>query len=400
MGMINWLRGHSFDFVQRNQLVYNTCWEDPRLDQAALELSGDDVLLTITSAGCNALDYALRGPRRIIAVDLNPRQNALLELKIAAIRELEFEQFFALFGVGRLRDFPAVYESQLRPQLTPSARQYWDRRQSFFDGNGRGGSFYFRGASGYFAWLINWYIDRIAKIRDALEAAFAAPTLDSQRAIYETSLHEAFWRPYLRWFLRRDATLSLLGVPRPQRDQVDRDHSGGVAAFIEDSLRAVFADLPLWDNYFWLVYLKGSYSRHCCPDYLREQNFKRLKAGLVDRIEIHNTSVADYLEQVDEPVTRFVLLDHMDWLSATHCPELIREWQAIHRAAAPGARLLWRAAGEAISSTAWKLWFAGGGKRVGEMLRYNRELAARLHAARSCSYLRQLLYRRHGRVIE
>ena len=31
----------------------------------------------ITSGGCNALDYLLDEPRRIYAVDMNPRQNAL-----------------------------------------------------------------------------------------------------------------------------------------------------------------------------------------------------------------------------------------------------------------------------------------------------------------------------------
>ena len=53
-----------------------------------LELGPDDNVLVITSAGCNALDYALAGPRHVYAVDLNPRQNALLELKKAAIRAL------------------------------------------------------------------------------------------------------------------------------------------------------------------------------------------------------------------------------------------------------------------------------------------------------------------------
>jgi S-adenosylmethionine-diacylglycerol 3-amino-3-carboxypropyl transferase len=46
-------------------------------------LRDQDKLLVITSAGCNFLDYALTGPRRILAVDANPRQNALLELKFA-----------------------------------------------------------------------------------------------------------------------------------------------------------------------------------------------------------------------------------------------------------------------------------------------------------------------------
>ena len=42
----------------------------------------------ITSAGRNALDYALLAPRRIHAVDASPRQTALLELKLARERAM------------------------------------------------------------------------------------------------------------------------------------------------------------------------------------------------------------------------------------------------------------------------------------------------------------------------
>ena len=81
----DWFDRRLFELVHRHNLVYNTCWEDPRLDRVALDLGPDDTLLVVTSAGCNVLDYALTGPRRIHAVDMNPRQNALLELKLAAI---------------------------------------------------------------------------------------------------------------------------------------------------------------------------------------------------------------------------------------------------------------------------------------------------------------------------
>ena len=64
------------------------------MDREVLGLGADDELVLITSAGCNALDYALDAPRRIHAVDMNFRQNALLELKLAAIRNLEHDEFF------------------------------------------------------------------------------------------------------------------------------------------------------------------------------------------------------------------------------------------------------------------------------------------------------------------
>ena len=73
-----------FHHVHGGQLIYNACWEDPRIDRALMRLDGDSRVVMITSAGCNALDYLLDGPAEIHAVDVNYRQNALLELKRAS----------------------------------------------------------------------------------------------------------------------------------------------------------------------------------------------------------------------------------------------------------------------------------------------------------------------------
>src|SRR5262245_49868960 len=167
-----------FRFVHQRNLVYNTCWEDPRLDREALDLGPLDRVLVITSAGCNALDYALEGPEHIHAVDLNVRQNALLELKLAGIRRLDYERFFARFGRGRLPGARWVYESELRSDLGPPARAYWDRHIDFFSGSGWRRSFYFRGTSGMIARLVNGYLDGIAGVRDQLEAILGASSID------------------------------------------------------------------------------------------------------------------------------------------------------------------------------------------------------------------------------
>ncbi|MCB1800041.1 MAG: DUF3419 family protein, partial [Gammaproteobacteria bacterium] len=117
MPLSNWISGRVFKFVHGNNLVYNTCWEDPRLDRQALELTSSDRVLVITSAGCNALDYALTGPAHVYAVDMNPRQNALLELKMTGIRNLQYDDFFELFGHGYHPRAAAIYQSALRSAL-------------------------------------------------------------------------------------------------------------------------------------------------------------------------------------------------------------------------------------------------------------------------------------------
>ena len=217
-----------FRLCHGSQLVYNTCWEDPRLDRIALQIGGDDRVLVITSGGCNALDYLLDEPARVYAVDVNPRQNALLELKLAGIRALDHDTFFALFGRGYLEDWRQVYNKELRDQLSAKARGYWDAKGWMLSSRWRRGSFYYRGSSGLFAWLINLYIDRVRKLREAVEALFEASTLDEQRHIYESLIKPVLWGRMIRWLTRRDLALAMLGVPRSQRQQIDSCYPGGI----------------------------------------------------------------------------------------------------------------------------------------------------------------------------
>jgi len=62
MTLASWFDGIWFNCIYGHNLVYNTCWEDPRLDRVALNLGAEDTLLVITSAGCNTLDYAWATP--------------------------------------------------------------------------------------------------------------------------------------------------------------------------------------------------------------------------------------------------------------------------------------------------------------------------------------------------
>jgi S-adenosylmethionine-diacylglycerol 3-amino-3-carboxypropyl transferase len=372
---------HVFQFVHGKNLVYNTCWEDPRLDRVALELSPSDRIVMITSAGCNALDYALQAPAAVHCVDMNFRQNALLDLKIAGIRSLEYGEFWEMFGRGRLPNHQQNYTTRIRPLLPETSRRYWDKHIRFFNGRGWCDSFYFCGTSGKFARMVNSYVDKVARVRPDVERLLNARSIDEQRELYFGKLRGAVWTRFIRWAVGRDATLSLLGVPLPQRRQVERGYPGGIVQFIEDCLESVFTRLPIHDNYFWRVYMTGEYTPECCPEYLKPENFAALKGGLVDRVSTHTCTILQFLRQSDVPVTRYVLLDHMDWLSTHRFLDLQEEWQAILDRAAPKARILWRSGGlqtdfvDRVQATV-----NGRPIRVGEILKFNTRLASELHA--------------------
>ncbi len=370
-----------FNLVHRSNLVYNTCWEDPRLDHVALELTPDDTVLVITSAGCNALDYAIKGCQHVYAVDVNPKQNALLELKQAAVRALEYDDFFSMFGRGRLENYAEVYKTKLRPQLSPSARSFWDSRKRFFSGKGRRPSFFFYGTSGMFAWLINIYIDRVKKIRPAVNELLAATSVEQQREIYEKHhLKKTLWTSFLKWAMKRDTTLAMLGVPRSQRRQLDQQYPGGILQFVIDSIDIVCTQLPLSDNYFYRVYLTGEYTPECCPTYVTPEGFAKLKAGAVDKVTTHTNTILDFLNGTKSSISRYILLDHMDWLAEVKPKILAAEWQAIVDRAAPQTRILWRSAGTSVRFVdPISVQRDGETTTLGQLLTYNTELAKELH---------------------
>lgn len=333
-----------FDVIYSRSLVYNTSWEDPAVDRLALDLGADDTVLVITSAGCNALDYALTGPRRVHAVDANPRQNALLELKLAGIRHLAFDDFFALFGGGGHPRFREMYLDVLRRDLSPFAQHFWDRRQHWFGHIDARGSFYYFGLSGIVARTFRYFFAVKPRLRHGLDQLLDARTMDRQREVYDSMVARALWTPYVSWALSRQLTMSMLGVPHPQRKEVERQHAGGIGGFVREAVEYVVRQLPIWTNYFWTLYLRGRYTRDNCPEYLRRDNFLALKAGGIDRVRIHTCTVTDFLQRTQERITKYVLLDHMDWMSSYQPRALVEEWNAILDRAAPGARVILRSA--------------------------------------------------------
>jgi len=149
------------------QIIYNVAWEDPRIDAELLDIGADDVILMLTTGGCNVLDMLLEGPKKIVAADLNPRQNALLELKVVAAQNLEYEQFFQLFAKSNEALFRELYATKLRPSLSAPAREFWDSNQAFFK------AVFWSGASGFAAYLV-LSIAKVLGVGGLIAGAWAA----------------------------------------------------------------------------------------------------------------------------------------------------------------------------------------------------------------------------------
>lgn len=335
-----------FDRVHSSTLIYNTCWEDPRLDRQLLALQPDSRLVMITSAGCNALDYLLDDPAEIHAVDVNPRQNALLELKIALIEHGNHAELFRLFGEGVRPDFRNLLE-QLAPRLQPYAKKFWDSKHYYFESTRVNPSFYYRGAAGLVAWVL---LQGLAKtnptVRDLTEHLVNAETLERQSELYDR-LQAPLWNAFNSWLLNQPFTMAMLGVPRPQIRIIEATFPGGISGYIRSKVQYVLTKLPMRDNYFWRVYATGRYTAECCPNYLLAKHFTALRER-TGRVKTHSTTVANFLRQNPGEYSHYVLLDHQDWLASHDVEGLREEWDLVLKNSRPGTRILMRSASPEI----------------------------------------------------
>jgi S-adenosylmethionine-diacylglycerol 3-amino-3-carboxypropyl transferase len=312
-------------------VLYANAWEDPAVDRAALRIQPSDIVLAITSGGCNVLTYLLDDPRKVIALDLNPHQNHLLELKMAAFRKLSHRQLLGFFGVRPSTARLALYRDRLRPVLSDDARRFWDGLPA-------------RIARG----LI--HAGRYEKYMRLLRKVLITPTGRGRiaRKMFETDDPAERKRLYRRRWLGPGWTiltrvmlgrrLNSLLFDKAFFAYLDRDVPFGLhfAAKAEHALLR----LPLKDNTFLSYILFGRYyDEQHLPPYLRRENFLTIR-GRLDRIEIVTDGAARCLAGIgDSTIAKFSFSNIFEWMPPRAFEDLLRE--AI-RVARDGAVVVYR----------------------------------------------------------
>ena len=326
-------------------LVYPQIWEDPVVDLEALKLQAGDHLVGIASGGCNILSYLTAAPVRITAIDLNPAHIALNKLKVAAVRHLpDYNAFHRFFAEADARENVSAYFNHIRPHLDEKSRRYWESRN--FIGRRRIG--YFR-SNLYRHGLLGTFIGASHLLARAHgrnpRKILTAKTLADQRRIFETELAPLFDKKHIRWLCERPSALFGLGIP-PSQFQALKGNESHMAKVLHARLERLACDFDLSDNYFaWQAFGRrySSGGSGPLPPYLQKENFDTLRQRIGD-VDVQHRSFTEYL--ASEPpatVDAFVLLDAQDWMTDDQLTDL---WTQIARSAAPGARVIFRTAGE------------------------------------------------------
>ena len=89
--------------VKHDYIRYANCWEDPDVLLEALDVQENDKVLSIGSAGDNSFSLLSKNPKLVVAVDINPIQLNLIELKKAVFSSNNRFTRFLVCTNGRMR---------------------------------------------------------------------------------------------------------------------------------------------------------------------------------------------------------------------------------------------------------------------------------------------------------
>jgi len=323
------------DWLERlvfHGIVFNMSWEDPEMDRQAFRLTPDDTVVSISSAGCNPLNFLCQSPGKLIAVDANPAQNAILELKLAGIRALDHAAFFDIFAARHPAVATRVYRPHLRPHLSPSAREFWDKNLWMV---ARG--LYQFGRMGLFCRLLRRFLGALGIKPQHIEGFFELRSLEEQAAWYHQHAAPRLWGPWSRRFVQFKPFLYMAGVHPNQFRLVDERHD--IYEYVKERVEYALTRVPIYDNYFLSQAVTGRFRGDRVPPYLLEENFLTLRRNL-SRVQVVNGWLGPYLDTLPPScVTRFNLLDIFDWMTSDAFEATLR---SVLRTAAPGAVVIYR----------------------------------------------------------
>ncbi len=282
------------------------------------------MVFSITSGGCNTLAFLVDDPREVIALDANPYQNYLLDLKMAAFRVLAYEEMLEFVGVLPSSRRATLYR-RLRSHLGPGSTAYWDGQ----DEKIRRGIIHCGRYEAYMAILRQW-VCRL-KGRRLVEQFFTARTKADRAVLYRKEWDTVGWRLLTRLLLSR-ATMTLL-FDKAFFAQLGESFSfgGHFRGLVE---RALIELSPGENPYLSYILLESYRSPEALPLYLQRRSFDPIRTRL-DRVRIITGTCEDYLaSRLSGTISKFNFTNIFEWMPAESFEQVLRETVRVARAGA------------------------------------------------------------------
>jgi len=312
------------------KLVFTHNWEDPESDHTALKIKKNDSILAITSGGCNVLGFLLFDPAVIYSVDINPAQSYLLELKIAAIKNLGFEEFVSFAGLHDHPDRLQLFE-KIKSSLSKEALDFMNSQEKLitkgFIMNGK----------------YEWFIRFAGKFINLLQGRKKVQGLFDEKSAHDREIyfdniwdtkrfHLLFRVLFNKWMIAKKGLVA-------DYFHFDDGSKSFADSFYNRSKKA-FRNLPARGNYFLSLYLLGKYRNDQeVPAYFKKENFALIKSR-IERIKIFTNEAQNWIDHMpDESIDCFALSNICELMSIK---ETQRLFESVSRTSRESGRVIFR----------------------------------------------------------
>jgi S-adenosylmethionine-diacylglycerol 3-amino-3-carboxypropyl transferase len=321
------MKKYKKDQVELFDLIYTLNWEDPQSDISAFKINKGDTIISVTSGGCNTIGYLLHDPDKVYSVDINPCQANVIELKLAAIRYLDYIQFMEFVGLRTCEDRVRIYKS-LRKYLSDNGLKFWDNKTKILrDG------LICKGKYSRYVTLVSDFVN-IVYGKKTIDSILAMQDIEAQRDFFDKKFDNNKTRLLFKLFFNR----YLLARKGLKADYFYFDD--GSESFAESffkKFRNVICNIPIRGNYFLQLYLKGKFVFNDeLPEYMLEKQFNIIK-NRTERVIIETDDVKKWMSKMpDNSIDCFGLSNICELMSLNDTEKLFLE---AFRIARPKARL-------------------------------------------------------------
>ncbi|MBF9036393.1 DUF3419 family protein [Rhodobacterales bacterium HKCCE2091] len=306
-----------------DRIRYAQLWEDGDVLNAAMGDVAGGVLVSICSAGDNAIGLLLKDPAEVWAADLSPAQLHCLALRVAAYPALDHGEFLELMG-SRPSDRRGALLDRALADAPEETRAFWQALRPEVEAHGAGGAGKFEHYFRLFARRILPFVHSRRTVRDI----FVPRAPDDRRRFFEERFDTWRWRLLVRLFFSRFA-MGRLGRDKAFFDQVD----GSVSDHVLRRVRHAGVDTDPAANPY-LHWIMTATHGEALPLSWRAEHYDTIRAR-IGRIRPHLGPVQTVPAR---DVAGFNLSDIFEYMTPAEAEAI---YAAILDMARPGARLVY-----------------------------------------------------------
>ena len=299
--------------VDFSLIRYSQCWEDTEVLLESLNIQENDICFGILSAGDNVFSMLAENPKKVVALDISFPQIALAKLKKEVFNSLSYEEMLEFMGVMKSDKRVEIYD-RIRENLDKEVKEYWDfNKEAVEKGIIHTGKFekFFK----IFREKILPFVHSKKRIEKLLEKKSKQERME---------YYDKHWNNF-RWKLMFKLFFSKYIVGKLGRDkEFFRYAEKNISEEMKERSRYALYELNPYENPYINYILTGNYRKDCLPYFLRKENFDKIRKNL-HKVEILQSSVEEYLDQIDFKIDKFNLSDIFEYMSLENYRKLMKK---------------------------------------------------------------------------